>query len=344
MTDRLTPRERFGLLVIDEPQDRIPVFPIVTSHAAAVAGVKLSDYCTDGRQMARSQILAQERYGHDFISIFSEVGIVAEALGAQFVYPDDDLPKLKQTRFPDLASLPALTLEQERLPDARTAGRYRVYYEALELAYQSVGDRLPILAFVPAPFTTAMHLVPTEELLLGLSDTPESVHGLLEYATQATIEFLGEILAHCGLPMIVDPLASSSVISPKAYRDFALPCERRLIDYLHRFDLDVTLHICGDTMPILGLLEQSNADLISLDRVDVARAKAILGAKLRLIGNFETTELLFGKPGEIEAGVRQMTELGRDNPKGYVAATGCEVPIRAPSTNVAAFIRGALGR
>jgi len=28
MKELLTPRERFGLLVIDEPQDRVPVFPL----------------------------------------------------------------------------------------------------------------------------------------------------------------------------------------------------------------------------------------------------------------------------------------------------------------------------
>ena len=44
MKDLLTPRERFGLLVIDEPQDRVPVFPLVTAHAARVAGIPVRDY------------------------------------------------------------------------------------------------------------------------------------------------------------------------------------------------------------------------------------------------------------------------------------------------------------
>ena len=63
MKELLTPRERFGLLVIDEPQDRVPVFPLVTAHAARVARIPIRDYYTDGIAMARSQLAAQEFYG-----------------------------------------------------------------------------------------------------------------------------------------------------------------------------------------------------------------------------------------------------------------------------------------
>ncbi|MFO7675229.1 MAG: uroporphyrinogen decarboxylase family protein, partial [bacterium] len=65
----LTPRERFGLLVIDEPQDRVPVYPLVTVHACRVAGITVREYVTDGVALARAQLAAQERYGHDFISV-----------------------------------------------------------------------------------------------------------------------------------------------------------------------------------------------------------------------------------------------------------------------------------
>jgi uroporphyrinogen decarboxylase len=336
MFDRLTPRERFGLLVIDEPQDRIPVYPIVTSHAAAVAGIRLRDYYTDGARLARAQIMAQECYGHDFISVFSEVGLIAEALGSGFDYPEHDLPVLRRpllTSVEQSAELPAL--------DFRTAGRCPVYYDAIDYAYQAVGDRIPILAFVPAPFTTALHLIAAEELLVHLRISPDPVHELLKRITEATIGFLVEVISHSALPVLVDPLASGSVISPRAYQEFALPYERRLIDFLHRYDLDIVLHICGDTTPMLDLLPQSHADLISLDRVDLTQARSLLGDRLRLIGNFDTTRLLLGTPDAIESEVRAMVAQARGNRKGYVAATGCEVPLHTPAANVKAFIRGA---
>ena len=152
MHEILTPRERFGLLLIDEQPDRCNVMPLVTSHAATVAGVRLKDYYTDGTVMADAQLAAMEEYRHDAVSIFSEVGIIAEAMGSVFAYPDDDLPILKT---------PALSTarpSQLRIPDSARDGRLHVYLEAIQRCYGAVGDRVPILAYVPAPFTTGMML------------------------------------------------------------------------------------------------------------------------------------------------------------------------------------------
>ena len=139
MRETLTPRERFGLLVIDEKPDRCNIIPLVTSHAAEIARMKLKKYYTNGEAMASAQIAAIEEYGHDAISIFSEVGIIAEAMGSDFDYPDDDLPVIKR---------PALTkknIEDIKIPVPKRDKRLPVYLEAIGYAYQSLGDKVQII-------------------------------------------------------------------------------------------------------------------------------------------------------------------------------------------------------
>jgi len=335
MRDLLTPRERFGLLVIDEPQDRVPVFPLVTAHAARVAGIPIRDYYTDGAAMARSQLVAQELYGTDFISFFSEVGLIAEALGSRFDYPEDDLPLLMTPKWQGLAEL------DEAEVDPLKDGRLRVYLNAITYAYEARGDTVPILAYVPAPFTTAQQLVDQEAFLLGLLTEPERVHRLLEYATRSIIRFCRAIIGAGGLPILVDPLASGSVISPNQYREFALPYEAEVIRYLHRYDLDIVLHICGDTNPIINLMPESGADLLSIDRIGLETAIAGAGDRCRIIGNFDTTAILLSQPQEVADSVAAMVLAGKPCPKGFVAATGCEVPVETPPENVRAFVRAA---
>jgi len=333
--DILTPRERFGLLVIDEKPDRCNVIPLITSHAAFVAGMKLKKYYTDGEAMAKAQINALEEYGHDAISIFSEVGIIAEAMGSEFIYPEDDLPVLK---------VPALTkfdVDKLKIPAPKNDGRLPVYLEAIEYAYKSLGDRIPILAYVPAPFTTGMMLSEPAQFLIETIRRPSHIKAIMEISMRAAIEFCYEIIDAGALPMIVDPLASSSVISPKIYQEFALPYEKALIKFLHRYDLDVVLHICGDTKPILHLLPDTGADLISFDRVDLNLILEKLSKKMRMIGNFDTSKIAFASPKEIAVGVKKMVEKGITSQKGYIASTGCEVPIRTPKENVKAFINTA---
>ena len=335
MTDILTPRERFNLLVIDEKPDRCVILPLVTSHSASVHGISLKEYYTDGVALARSQIAAIEEYGHDAISVFTEVGIIAEAMGSEFVYPEDDLPVL---------TVPALTRmdpEHLKIPDPQRDGRLSVYLDAIRYAYKALADRYPILAYIPAPFTTAMMLSETSVFLSDTIRRPDRVRGIMETCLTATIRFVRAIINAGGLPLIVDPLASASVISPRAYRQFALPLEQALITYLHRFDFDVILHICGDTEPILDLLPETGADLISLDEVKLIDAMGRLSKRMRIIGNYDTTAIFSETPDVISHKVKEMVKLGMTAEKGYVAATGCEVPIRTPKENVKAFIAAA---
>lgn len=335
MKDILTPRERFGMLVIDEKPDRCPVIPLITSHAATVSGIKLKRYYTNGEKMAKAQIIAYELYQHDAISIFSEVGIIAEAMGSEFYYPDDDLPVLKNPALKNTLN------DKIRIPNPKKEGRLPVYLEAIKYAYNSLGDIVPILAYVPAPFTTGMHLLSPEKFLIDTLKNPEEIKLILEAVFEVTIKFCFEIINAGGLPIIVDPLASGSVISPGVYKEIALLYEQRLIDYLHRYDFDVILHICGDTTPIIDNLLYTNADLISLDRVSMIKAMEKLSNKMRLIGNFETSSFLFSEPEEIYKTTAIMVEQLKFARKGYIASTGCEVPINAKRENVLAFIKAA---
>jgi len=335
MNELLTPRERFNLLVIDEKPDRCLVLPLITSHSATVTGISMKEYYTDGVALARSQIAAVEEYGHDAISIFSEVGIIAEAMGSEFDYPEDDLPVLKNP------ALVRMDLSKLKVPDPARDGRLYVYLDAIRYAYEALADRIPILAYIPAPFTTAMMLSDPDRFLADTIRNPDRVKSVMEISLKATIRFVRDIINAGGLPLIVDPLASSSVISPRAYREYALPFEQALIKYLHRFDFDVILHICGDTTPILDLLPETGADLISLDKVDLINAMGKLSKKMRIIGNYDTSAILNNKPDEIGHKVKEMVKLGVTSEKGYIASTGCEVPIRTPRENLKSFISAA---
>ena len=331
----LTPRERFGLLVIDEQPDRCTIVPLVTSHAAHVARIPLKDYYTNGVSMAKAQLAALHEYKHDAISFFSEVGIIAEAMGSEFEYPDNDLPVLE---------IPALTktaLSNMVIPDPGVTKRLPVYLEAIEYAYSAVGDRIPILAYVPAPFTTGMMLSDPNEFLIQTIKEPARIHEIMDICLHAAIEFCDHIINAGGLPVIVDPLASSSVISPRSYSTFAMPYERKLIDFLHRYDLDIILHICGDTTPILDLLPETNADLISIDRIDMDLVLDSVSDTLRVVGNFNTSRIAYASPLEIMNEVRKMVQQGMRSRKGYIVSTGCEVPIKTPVENVRAFMEAA---
>lgn len=333
--DELNSRQRLGLLLIDEIPDRVVVYPLITSHAAAVAGVSVRQNCTDGKTMAQAQLAALRFYKHDAISIFSDVAFVAEALGSKLYFCENDVPILQEPVLDD-----SQRWQDLKIPDAVSLpGRYGIYQEAIEICQRDTGDVTPILAFIPAPVTTAALLRGPEDFLADTLMDPQSCHRLLEISLRAGLDLADVCIDAGAIPMLVDPLASASVISPRLFAEFAQPYLKRFSDHLHRSDFDVFLHICGRSEGILESIPATGCDLFSCDHVPLGKARDKIGSQVRLIGNLRPADLLENSPQQIEDKVDAILHLAKDNPKGFVLSTGCEVPIDAPRENVQAFIR-----
>ncbi|MFH0765458.1 MAG: uroporphyrinogen decarboxylase family protein [Calditrichota bacterium] len=329
----LTPRERLGLFLIDERPDRVPLLPLITSYASRSAGITVREYCTDGRLMARAHLAAWKRFNHDALMVFSDVGMVAEALGSEYYYPTDSPPELSHPVLTDSRKADELTL-----PNVETPGRWGVYYQAIEQLFNLVGDRVPILALVPAPFTTAAGICGVEGILVDLITDPEAVLRVLNIITEAVIRLLDGVMARGALPVLVDPLASGSVISAEQFRTFAQPGLMEAIRFLHRYDMDVLLHICGRAGRILDEIPATGCDLFSLDELSLAEARNRVGREIRLVGNISPAALMRWQPAEVAAAVAQALHEGKDNPKGLALATGCEVALETPPENLEAFM------
>ncbi|MBT3234006.1 MAG: hypothetical protein HN356_14485 [Calditrichaeota bacterium] len=334
MAGEMNPRERWGLLLIDEFPDRPPVYPLVTSHASAVYGCDLISYCSDGKILAEAQLAAQRKYGHEGLSVFTDVGLIAEAMGSKYHLREFEVPILNRPIIEELSAIDKL-----KLPDPGGSGRLPVYLEAIEKLYQAKGDVLPVFAFVPAPFTTAAGLRGIEDFLVDTITEPEAAHQLLELSLEAAIKFCDECILCGALPMLVDPLASGSVISRRTFAEFALPYNRKLITHLHRYDLDVTLHICGETSSIVDLISDTGADLFSLDKLDIDIARSSIGDKVRLVGNLAPHNLMASSGVSIEDNCHHIIDSGIRNKKGFVISTGCEVPIRCQPEKLQKYIK-----
>jgi len=318
----MNPRERWSLLLIDELPDRPPVWPLVTSFSASVAGIDIERYCRDPEALATSQIKAQQLFGHEALAVFTHVGVIAEAFGSNYIYQAGGLPELNKPVLESAANGRSL-----RVPDPAVDGVLPAYIEAMRLLYEQAGDRLPVFGFIPCPFTTAAGLRGINDLLTDLLLDPELIHKILGLATEGAIKLADAAMRAGALPVLVDPLASGSVISPEAFRTFALPYTKRIIDHLHRYDLDVTLHICGDTSRMLDAIIETGADLFSFDKIEPEQIIHKTGNYIRLVGNIPPHCLLESSKIDIGEATDKLARSGILSPKGFVISTGCEVPL-----------------
>ena len=335
-TDRMTPTERFTAFLSGKPMDRFLCVPLILNHAARVRGVKVGQYNRDGRLMGECHAAAYRRYGHDMIAIFSDTAIVAEAMGTELYYPEDDVPRVERPALADPKDRSRLVTS-----DWADRGKLPVFYEAIRAAGEALHGEAPIGCCVPAPFTTAACLHGTDQLARDLYRNPALAHELLALSLDAAKQFAGRIMDCGGVPVVVDPVATGSVLGRRQFEEFALPYLKPLHAHIAARGFPVVLHICGQTARTLDPMAESGAALLSLDDISMAEARDRVGGRVALMGNVRPVRtLLKGKPEDVLREVRDLCDIGRKCPAGFIVGSGCEVPIASPPENIDAMMAG----
>jgi uroporphyrinogen decarboxylase len=338
LKDEMTSNERMLAFFTGQPLDRIPCAPLVGCHAARLIGCRVRDYNTSAKLMAEGQIAAYKLYRHDGIAVAVGQHLIAAAMGGEIFYPEENMPFMNRNPLSDESMLGQLPV-----PDPEKDGDLPVPLEAARIMKDRVGDEVGVNVIIGGPLTIASSIRGTQLLLRDLLRRKEFAHQLLELSLAAALA-TASAFARDGIPpVIVDPVATGSLISRQLAEEFAFPYTRRLIFELNKLCHGVILHICGDTSDRLDLMADSGAVAISLDNVvDLAFAKQQVGDRILISGNVSpVTTMLMGTPEDVMREARDNLRQAYDNPKGYILSTGCDLPIETPRENILALMNAA---
>lgn len=336
--DTQTSLERVVCYLQGVNPQRIACFPLILNHAAKVLGVPVGKCIQDAELFGKAHVAAHRRYGNDLITFLSTTSTLAEAMGQKMNFIEDDAPQLADPLIKELDDI-----KRVRIPDFTKDGRMPVYLQATEYAVAEVGSEVVVSTLLAGPFTTAAALRGAEVFVKDLYKNKEWVHQLLELCCEAGIKFIDEILARKSLPIIVEPIGSGSLVSPRTFTEFVGPYLKRMADHIHANGggLPAVLHICGKTKPNWGPMREADWDIWSLDGVDMGEAKEFAGDRVCLVGNVTPANLLTNSPAEIDAEAKAICAKGMGSPRGFILGSGCEVPINTPGENLDALINAA---
>lgn len=331
----MTPRERLAAWGRGEAIDRLPCVPIVGNTAARVIGVRVRELRGDGPLLARAQVASWRRFGYDTVRIFTDLYTLAEAMGATVISPEDETAYLAAPAIGSPADI-----ERLRPADPGGDGVLPQQLEAMRLASAEIGDQVPVTGGLAGPFTTASFLIGAEALGRLMIRNPEAVHRLCRIATESAIRYAEAMMEAGCTPSLTEPMASATVIGPRQFREFALPCLRRIVDFIHRCGRTATLHICGKTEKVWDAMVETGADCLSLDNeVDLAAARERIGDRVRLMGNVHPSAVLLqGTPFDVRRAVLECVRQAGESPKGLIVASGCSLPTETPFANIDAML------
>jgi len=315
--------------------DFVPIFPkIAFSNVLACHGMTVREYMTDSACMARAVIGAQELFGWDTLAFHTDIGSEGHALGSLYEQPEHGPSQLTKYLLNDIADY-----EKIVTPDPNVALPMKTVIDAVKIAKREKGSDAFIQAWTNGPLNIASQVLRIDSLLTEMLDNPEALHLLLERCLATGLVY-AKALVSAGADAIAfgHAMASSSVISKEHYTEFALPYEKRLVAAIHKEGAVAITHICGNIVPIVGLISENGSDIIDFDHVcDFGTLNQSAPEKI-FRGNISPELLAFGTEEQIDENVKRLLMTGGKTRK-LILGSGCEIALNTPINNLHAFVK-----
>lgn len=269
--------------------------------------------------------------GVDAIIVFSDILIVAEAMGLPLDVPDSGPVLSNPVR--DAAAVRKLR-DFDPNRDTRFVG------DAIRAICKVAGATVPVIGFAAAPWTLACYMI--EGRTRGdishakalLAAEPALVRELLEKIARATAAYLkSQIEAGASVIQLFDTWAGE--LTEAEYAAYELPATQMVYDLVGNESVPKILYAKGSKhlVPHLG---RSGANVISVDwRTDLAETRKILGPGLALQGNVDPTTLLGSESGVREAA---RAAVAATEGFGHILNLGHGILPTTPVQNAQAFV------
>jgi uroporphyrinogen-III decarboxylase len=200
------------------------------------------------------------------------------------------------------------------------ADSIRASATSFEKAVSAVGDRGIVRLGISSPIVVISGLMDLQ-LFLELSYTHrEYFHDLLVEITDRTLQVLDIAFGGRALDTTANLGGSEQctppMMRPKAFDDFVVPYDGKVINWLKDRDVLVNVHCHGKVRHALRCMLDMDVDATDpvepppAGDVTYAEAREIAGNDLTLVGNVEWDELTAAEPEEIRDHVRNILSHG----------------------------------
>jgi uroporphyrinogen decarboxylase len=215
-------------------------------------------------------------------------------------------------------------------------------FDTIDYVLERVGKTVSVHTEIFSPFTQLLELVDYTNGFMALMDDPGKTKACLEALTRGAIA-LGRAHADCGADAILisSAFAGGEFISPKHYREFVLPYERKVIEGIREeFDVPIYTHTCGRIGDRLELMAETGTQGIDtldpppLGNVELSDAKQRIGDRLFIKGNLDAVNVILNGTPESVLEEAKRCIMAAAAGGGYILSSACSIPPHTPPRNI----------
>jgi uroporphyrinogen decarboxylase len=320
-----------------EPVERVPVWIMrqagryLPEYQAVRAKHSFLEICKTPELAAEVSLHPFRALGVDAVIVFSDILIVAEAMGMQLDVPDSGPVLSNPVR--DRAAV-------ARLRDFDPERETRFVGDAIRAICSEVGPEVPVIGFAAAPWTLACYMIEGQtrgdisNAKKFMRDEPALLRDLLARIARSTAAYLkSQIAAGAAVVQLFDTWAGE--VTRDEYESFELPATRAVFESLGAPGVPTILYGKGSSH-LIELQSKAGADVLSVDwRTDLAEARRVLGNRVALQGNVDP-KILLGPKEAIREAAREAVE--KTGGVGHILNLGHGILPTTPVQNARAFV------
>jgi uroporphyrinogen decarboxylase len=320
-----------------QPADRVPVWIMrqagryLPEYQAVRAKHSFLEICKTPELAAEVSIQPLRVLGVDAVIVFSDILVVAEAMGLPLDVPDSGPVLSNPVR--DLADV-------KRLREFDPQHETRFVGDAISAIRAEIGSEVPIIGFAAAPWTLACYMIEGQtrgdvsRAKRMLREEPQTVRELLDRIAAGTACYLqAQIAAGADAVQLFDTWAGE--LTPEEYAEFELPATRLVIDAIADTGAPRILFAKGSARHLKNLA-RTGADVLSVDwQTDLADARRKLGNGIALQGNVDPS-ILLGDVNAVRRAAREAVE--KTGGFGHILNLGHGILPTTPVQNAKAFV------
>lgn len=305
--------------------------PILSFPCVSLLGTTVRKLISDSDLQAEGMRLVAECTDAAAAVSFMDLSVEAECFGAAVCVTDDEVPTIKGRFVNDEDEAAALSVPPIG------SGRTQIYIDAIEKACKVITDR-PVLAGMIGPFSLAARLLDVSEIMIDCYDDPDTVHTVLEKATDFLIGYAQAFkAAGANGVMMAEPVAG--LLSPTLEAEFSAPYVKKIVDAVQDDHFIVIYHNCGDNVPLMleSILSTGCAAYHFGNAVDMAVMMEKMPADTVAMGNIDPAGVLrMGAPDSVRAATCKLMATCAKYPN-FIPSSGCDIPPATPWENIDAF-------
>jgi uroporphyrinogen decarboxylase len=322
-----------------EPVPRVPVWIMrqagryLPEYRAVREKHSFLEVCKTPELAMEVSLQPYRRLGVDAVIVFSDILIVAEALGLPLELGDGG---------PNLPEPIRTAADVQRLHPFDPDVKVRFLLDTIRGLAKELGPEVPVLGFAGAPWTLACYMVEGRAregftaVKSFLSQRPGMFRELLDRIAAATILYLrAQIDAGAAAVQLFDTWAGE--LDRASYEAFALPAVQRVIAELKPHA--PVIYYTKASHHLLPAIAHTGASVLSVDwRVDLRELRSRLGPRVALQGNVDPAAL-FGAGEQIRRlTLETIAQLGGT---GHILNLGHGILPGTPAENARVFVESA---